>query len=72
MIKVSDDFAKVCARVFAGDLRESVVLIHGRPLIAKPFLCSDSQVEIAAIHPALSCGTWPRALMEYAGWCLIS
>jgi hypothetical protein len=26
LVRATDDFAKVCARLFAGDLRESVVL----------------------------------------------
>ena len=37
------------------------------PLLQGAFFDSGSQEEIAAIHSASVCGTWPRALMEYAG-----
>ena len=37
------------------------------PLLPSIIFGSGLQVEIAAIHSASLDGTWPRALMEYAG-----
>ena len=37
------------------------------PELPNIFFRSGSQVEIAPIHSASVVGTWPRALMEYAG-----
>jgi hypothetical protein len=37
------------------------------PLLPSIIFGSGLQVEIAAIHSASLNGTWPRALMEYAG-----
>jgi glycine betaine/proline transport system substrate-binding protein len=45
--------------------------LHGRPCMPSDIFGSGSRVESAALHSACVCETSSRALMEYAGRCLI-
>jgi len=45
--------------------------LHGRPCMPSDIFGSGSRVESAALHSACVCETNSRALMEYAGRCLI-